>query len=215
MLVYDSFLNVWRFSLRLCFAKMNLFIFLMLVAINLQAQNPRESGSEVGPTMSVWMSYAPTSARFLSKMSNTSQGYLGIGLNHSNLIFFGRKMPLSSDLILSGWVNYPKNGLDGPRTKRIGLGVIPVRLTVPFTSGSGNFLFTSFSSGVMYYTERFPNDSGTRMNFLLSLGIGYNIYVSTMNLLQIGFDFHHLSNAGVGSVNPGIDSGFIFIRISI
>lgn len=165
-------------------------------------------------SIDLWTGYSPLSTAFFAKMRNTRLMLMGIGFNYANIHFGGNNLQLSSELVLFGTINFPIDGLEGPRSQRSGLGVIPLRISFPFTKGSsGSFPYAEAGLGLFLFEDRFPNKNGTLLNVTIDFGIGYNFKMTESNSLAIGYRFHHLSNAGAGSVNPGLDSNMILLRL--
>lgn len=163
--------------------------------------------------MDIWSGYSPLSTSFFAKMRNTRFMLMGIGFNHVKIPFGDSEVQLSSEVTLFGTINYPANGFSGPRAQRSGLGIVPLRISFPFTHRpSGSFPFAEGGIGLFLFEDRFPNSHGTLLNVTLDFGLGYNIKITESNSLAIGYRFHHLSNAGIGTVNPGLDSNMILLR---
>ena len=162
----------------------------------------------------VWSAHSPHSSSFFAKMENTRLSLLGIGIRHTNLKISDQSLHIASEITLFGRTSYPINGVDGPKDQRSGIGLVPLRLTVPFTGRSKlNYPFFDTGFGFLLFEEHFPNNNGTLLNVTIDASIGYNFRISENSSLAIGYRFHHLSNAGTGKVNPGIDSNMIVISL--
>jgi hypothetical protein len=159
-----------------------------------------------------WTAYSPQSSSFFAKMENTRRSLLGIGIRHTNLEISGQILNFASEITLFGRTRYPVNGVDGPQDQRSGIGLVPIRLTVPFTGRSEfNYPFFDTGFGFLLFEDHFPNNDGTLLNVTIDTSIGYNFRISENSSLAVGYRFHHLSNAGTGKVNPGIDSNMLVI----
>ena len=82
------------------------------------------------------------------------------------------------------------------------------RRLYPFLQADGGL---SKSAEPVPYTE-YP--SGTRGNFLMSLGGGVKIRAGKSIAFSLGYKLMHLSNAG-RSFNPGLDNNVLFAGISL
>ncbi len=163
-------------------------------------------------SIDVWTAYSPQSSSFFAKMQNTRLSMLGIGIRHSNFEISDQSLLITTEITLFGRTSYPVNGVDGPKVQRSGIGLVPLRVTVPFTGRSEfNYPFFDTGFGFLLFEKQFPNNKGTLLNVTIDASIGYNFRISDNSSLAIGYRFHHLSNAGTGNVNPGIDSNmFVF-----
>ncbi|MEX1063180.1 MAG: acyloxyacyl hydrolase [Balneolaceae bacterium] len=162
----------------------------------------------------LWLAYSPYSTPLIARMRNAQLGLVGVNVRYASLNLGKRKLRISSELILLGWADYPKNGVSGPRTNRLAAGILPLRLTVPLTKDTGdNYFFVDMGAGVVFFDQPYPNDEGTLLNATVDLGIGYNFRLTETTKLRLGYRFHHISNGGGGVINPGIDSGLIVLSI--
>jgi len=166
------------------------------------------------PSIDLWTGYSPLSSAFFAKMRNSRLMLTGIGFNYTNIDLGDRALQISSEITLFGTINFPIDGLSGPRSKSSGLGVVPIRISFPFTRDSSeSFPYAEAGLGLFLFEDRFPNKDGTLLNVTFDFGLGYNLKITTSKSLAIGYRFHHLSNAGAGAVNPGLDSNIILMRL--
>jgi hypothetical protein len=164
------------------------------------------------PAFGLTATYSPHSFKAWGKMQNTQQSQLHMNFRHSRIPIGEISISVATDLILTGWVRYPIDGVDGPRESAVGLGIIPLRFQVPF-SNRGNGLFFTASGGFLVFGSKFPSGMGARFNYLLDSGIGYQFQLKNGRILQAGYKLNHLSNGNSGDQNPGIDSQNIFFSI--
>ena len=61
-------------------------------------------------------------------------------------------------------------------------------------------------AGVVYFSHAVPDPEEPRRNFTLDLAAALETRVSPWVMLTVGYRFNHLSNAGRGPVNPGMNS---------
>ena len=176
-----------------------------------QSQEVQHSEREFSSLLGLSTSYAPSSFKKWGTMRNTSLTFLKLQFVHSIADVAGADVHLSSELILTGWVHFPIDGLDGPRENRIGIGLTPFRMDIPIGK-QPSYPFITSSAGLLFTDKPFPNDKGTRLNFLLDAGIGYAIQIKNNQYLQLGYKLHHLSNGNTGNLNPGVDSHMFFAK---
>ncbi|HUA91465.1 MAG TPA: acyloxyacyl hydrolase [Terracidiphilus sp.] len=73
----------------------------------------------------------------------------------------------------------------------------PRHKTQPFFVGHG---------GYMYSTEPIPVAAAGSFNFTFDLGVGVEVFRSHTRSIRGEFRYHHISNHGTASFNPGIDN---------
>ena len=171
-----------------------------------------ENQFDFTPNLGISLNYSPYSFQFWGKMKNTEQIYLSALYNYAELQAGTLNLQIGSQLIVAGQIEFPIDGLDGPREKRTGLGVIPVNLQIPLTD-SQHPIFLTTSAGFIVTDVSFPNSMGSRFNYILDLGLGYQFYQSNNHSYQFGYKLHHLSNGNSRMENPGIDSHMFFIKV--
>ncbi len=71
-------------------------------------------------------------------------------------------------------------------------------------------VFATSSGGGLVFTSRFPDITGRRTNFTLEAGGGVRIRVSGTQSAQVGYKYHHISNAGTAFANPGLDGNILY-----
>jgi opacity protein-like surface antigen len=74
----------------------------------------------------------------------------------------------------------------------------PRRKLQPFFVGHG---------GYMYSTKPIPIDSAGSFNFTFDLGAGIELYRTRSHSVRLEYRYHHISNHGTATQNPGIDNG--------
>jgi hypothetical protein len=179
------------------------------VVLSAQTTNDEVENS-FRPGFGIKTAYAHNSFRAWGTMENTRQLYLNLSFLHTRTEFMRVPVELSSDLILTGWIRYPEDGIDGPRQSTTGLGIVPMRVILPLSNSNG-IPFLSFAAGFIVMGTEFPIEIGTRFNYILEAGAGYRFSMSNQHRFETGLKLTHLSNGNTGMQNPGIDSGMIFI----
>jgi hypothetical protein len=54
----------------------------------------------------------------------------------------------------------------------------------------------------------------TQLNFTAQVAAGVQVFASRLRSVQFGYEYHHISNAKLGRINPGIDSHVMFVGSS-
>jgi hypothetical protein len=192
------------------------FAFSAFIALVTPQGSTGQAGNELllsdKTAFGISVSHSPASFKAWGKMQNTRQTFLKLSLIHSSLNILPAPVQFGSELIITGHIKFPNDGANGPRESILGLGLIPMRLNVPFSSGE-NWTFLTSSAGFLVTESAFPDSRGTRFNYMIELGLGYNISISNNRSLQMGYKLHHFSNGNTGMENPGIDSHMLFINL--
>jgi hypothetical protein len=98
-------------------------------------------------------------------------------------------------------------GVPGPRENTYAFAALPLGVRVAvFTRGRFQPTF-SIDLGALYAARNIPVDYSSSFNFLASLGPGLEVYLTQKRSVRLEYLYEHLSNAGLGSQNPGLDSG--------
>lgn len=95
-----------------------------------------------------------------------------------------------------------------------GLGAMPtikymfetVKVVRVFVEGGGGAVWTDLGS-------RVPEQS-TELNFVLMAGGGLSWFVSPKLAISAGYRFYHISNAGLGSQNSGLNYNYPFLGLA-
>jgi hypothetical protein len=95
-----------------------------------------------------------------------------------------------------------------------GAGGMPFGFKLLIGSSSNVRLFGATSVGGLWFTRDVPIPDGRRFNFSFEYGGGIEFGRRTQRTIILGYKFHHLSNANSAAVNPGLDSGVIYVGIS-
>lgn len=157
--------------------------------------------------------YSPSSFAAWGKIENSSAISIRGQFWHSRISWKNLNARLGSELILTQRLNYPVNGIDGPRDQRTGFGIVPLNILLPITHRSNIRPFTFFSAGGIFLNEKLPVGSGASLNYLLNVGAGLELPFIDNSNIQFGYSIQHMSNANTGQVNPGIDSHMFFLTI--
>ena len=116
--------------------------------------------------------------------------------------------------VTSALVGDPRTG-DGHRVYSYGIGGSPVGAQVNFVHFHRFEPFLTSGGGFLYFNHRMFGTS-QQFNFTAQLGGGVQLFSSNRRTaLDIGYKYHHISNANLGNQNPGMDSHMLFIGISL
>ncbi len=89
-------------------------------------------------------------------------------------------------------------------------GIAPFGIEVTSPDEQRVSAFLSSAAGGLLFTQAFPDVTGRLLNFTLEAGGGFRIRVGRSQWAQRGYKYHHLSNAGSGFANPGLDGNLFY-----
>lgn len=180
----------------------------LVFAQNQAPNNSNDNSSRIGLSAV----YSPNSFAVWGKIRNSQSYSIKGQIWYSEFQNGNLNARFGSEIIITQHLNYPLNGIDGPRDERLGFGLIPANILIPFGSSSIK-PFGFFSAGLLFLNEKLPAGDGATLNYLLNLGTGLEFSISKNTNLQIGYSLQHLSNANSAGQNPGIDSHNFFFTV--
>ena len=93
----------------------------------------------------------------------------------------------------------------------LGVGVTPIGFEGSVWIAQRFAFVLSGSAGVLAFTEPVPFANATKLNMALDIGFGVETDVGNGWGAIMGYKFHHISNAGFGSFNPGLNSDVWYV----
>lgn len=101
----------------------------------------------------------------------------------------------------------------GGRAYAYGIGGSPIGAQVNFLHHRRVEPFLTSAGGFLYFNHRMFE--GTQFNFTAQLGGGVQLLApSRRTSLDLGYKYHHISNANLGNRNPSMDSHMLFVGMS-
>jgi hypothetical protein len=114
--------------------------------------------------------------------------------------------------VTSALVGDPRTG-NGHRVYSYGIGGSPIGAQVNFVHFRRIEPFLTSGGGFLYFNHRMFGQ--TNFNFTAQLGGGVQLFTSNRHAaLDLGYKYHHISNANLGDKNPGMDSHMVFVGVS-
>lgn len=190
----------------------SIFIVLVFNVELTSAQSGSDDENRFKPALGLTGSYSSNSFKAWGTMENTRQAFLNLQFIHSDIDLNQYRLLISSELIVSGWIRFPDDGVNGPRESVYGIGLVPAKAYFPFIKKNTTPFFTT-SAGIFVTNRAFPDFRGAKLNYVLEFGMGYQIELGSKRLLHVGYKLHHLSNGNRAVENPGIDSHMLFLGI--
>jgi len=115
--------------------------------------------------------------------------------------------------LTSAMVGDPRTG-SGHRVYSYGIGGSPIGAQVNFVHFRHIEPFLTSGGGFLYFNHRMFRQ--TRFNFTAQLGGGVQFFTSDRRTaFDLGYKYHHISNANLGDSNPGLDSHMLFVGVSL
>src|SRR5262249_23516719 len=91
-----------------------------------------------------------------------------------------------------------------------GFGANPVVLKWNFTSGKKFAPCGEIAGGFLVTQHDFPVPHSSTFNFVDQIGGGFHYFVREKRAVTFTRRLFHLSNASIGRLNPGINTGLMF-----
>jgi hypothetical protein len=89
-----------------------------------------------------------------------------------------------------------------------GLSPFGLRVTAPAV---GRFtVFGAAAAGALVFPRPYPVPAATRINFTLEFGGGLTVRTIRSREVEVGYKYHHLSNAYTSEANPGLDANVFY-----
>jgi hypothetical protein len=104
----------------------------------------------------------------------------------------------------------PDGTIPGPNVT-YAVGASPFGLEVAGPLGNAVQLYGAAAAGGLIFTRPFPVPEAQRFNFTLEYGGGLLLRAGHERWVQLGYKFHHLSNAYTALANPGLDANVFYV----
>lgn len=95
------------------------------------------------------------------------------------------------------------------RATAFGVGASPLGLHLGYRAHPAIQLHGGFTAGGMWFTERVPVTTASRMNFTVDLGAGVSLVRRGGMGVTLGYRVHHISNGWTAQSNPGIGAHMV------
>jgi len=159
-----------------------------------------------------WAGGSPESTEFIGRVPDTS--LLLVGLRYGRILAAWETLSVeyTLDVLPVAVVFAPEGVRNGHST--YGAGVSPVGFKINFGQESWIKPFLAASVGFLYFEDDVPVPGSSRFNFTPELGGGLQFFLTPRRALTLGYKYHHISNAGRSTRNPGMDSNVIYLGYS-
>jgi hypothetical protein len=95
-----------------------------------------------------------------------------------------------------------------------GAGAAPFGLKLYVGSSHNLRFYGAGAIGGLWFTRHMPVPQARRFNILAEAGGGFELMRPSGRAVQLGYKFHHLSNANTAASNPGLDSHVFYLGLS-
>ncbi len=95
-----------------------------------------------------------------------------------------------------------------------GFGISPLSAQAELPMSARWSAVVQVTSGVAWFTNVVPYGRATQGNFTVSPGVSVQWDATSSSRLALGYTMHHLSNASLGTTNPGMNSHIFYTRLS-
>ncbi|PYS55410.1 MAG: hypothetical protein DMG13_04125 [Acidobacteria bacterium] len=92
-------------------------------------------------------------------------------------------------------------------------GFTPVQFRYDFTASRRLMPYFEIGSGLLISTFQIPEES-SRLNFGSHGGFGVHLISADGRSIALGARYVHISNAGMGNTNPGINTVYFYTGLS-
>jgi opacity protein-like surface antigen len=131
---------------------------------------------------------------------------------YGRLVYTNRLLALRyvAEVIPLSLVGDPR--LNGQRVYAHGAGGSPIGAQINLFHSHRIQPFLTSGGGFLYFDKRMFG--ATQFNFTAQLGAGVQMFTSRHHSIDFGYKYHHISNANLGRINPGMDSHMVFVGVS-
>ena len=209
---------------------------LLVSATTIHAQDGQPAG-RTPPTFAVWTAFAgnePLNTR-IGDTNDRDLFLIGLRarwlLSESGRVEVAYTADLLPAVVSTGMPSYTFANVPGPmcppnqtcplpiitemtRNTVYGFGVAPVGGEVRFRATRPLAFVLRGSAGGVYFTRPIPDPEERRFNFIFDIGAGAELRFSRRVAMTAGYRLNHISNAGRGPVNPGMNSQMLELGLS-
>ena len=131
---------------------------------------------------------------------------------YSRLVFTNRLIALRyvAEVVPLSVVGDPR--ANGQRVYAYGAGGSPIGAQINFLYSHRLQPFLTSGGGFLYFNRQMFG--ATQFNFTAQVGAGVQVFASRHRSIDFGYKYHHISNANLGNINPGMDSHVVFVGVS-
>lgn len=95
----------------------------------------------------------------------------------------------------------------------VGIGGSPIGARVYLGRTSRVRALLAGSAGILAFSSDVPTENSRQLNFTFEYGSGVEVDVRNGHAILMGYKFQHISNAGTGVFNPGLDANVVYLGL--
>lgn len=96
----------------------------------------------------------------------------------------------------------------------VGAGGSPIGLKLTLNPGASTRLRLGSALGMIAFSSDVPIYDSRRLNFRYEYAVGLERDLKGGRVLSVGYRFFHISNAGTGRYNPGLDANVLYVGLA-
>ena len=186
---------------------------IVVILIMASAMSPHSEAEEIAPQVTIGTQEVGLTAGYLLPMRLTTDHTT----KQKGPALMPSWMMTLTDPVGQGWYRGQVS---------IGAEVVYIQFQEPFVSNGAGFTpkikytfvahnrirpYAEFAGGPFWtdFTNRVPEESSS-FDFILTAGVGCSFFVTSQTAINVGYRFHHISNAGTSYPNIGLNSSLPF-----
>ena len=144
--------------------------------------------------------------------ATTNSRMYQIEARYGRLVYTNRLLALRyiAEVIPLSLVGDPQ--ANGQRVYAHGAGGSPIGTQINFLYNRRVQPFLTSGGGFLYFDRQMFG--ATQFNFTAQVATGVQVFTSRHRSIDFGYKYHHISNANLGRINPGMDSHMLFVGVS-
>lgn len=95
----------------------------------------------------------------------------------------------------------------------VGAGALPVGFKLYLDRSSRTRMHLSAAGGGLLFNNDVPVHNSRRLNMAVQGGVGFDRIRNRGRALTFGYRYFHISNAGTGNLNPGLDAHVVYLGL--
>jgi hypothetical protein len=96
----------------------------------------------------------------------------------------------------------------------VGAGGSPIGMKLTLNRNASTRLRLSGALGMVAFSSDVPIYRSRRLNFRYEYGAGFERDLKSGRAFSLGYKFFHVSNAGMGQYNPGLDANVFYVGLA-
>jgi hypothetical protein len=161
----------------------------------------------------IWGGFSPDSTTALPSAATKDARFGIVGVRYARRFNNSRFLNLkyTAEFYPVAILNFPDRGV---RKTARGIGFSPLGLQMNLRPHKIIQPFVGISGGAISFNKSVPNELGRKFNFTAVVSGGVEFLIKKKRSVTVGYKLFHISNAGLGEVNPAFDDNVIYAGYS-